>query len=578
MAGSGYHWTLPLTRGHEDNSYDLIPADPDHDPLLSSTENGENIGPRRPKNEFVRKLVRTRHRIQRLPRLICLLIIILPPLATVLAVIVFTYHRSNPPSPLEPPSTPEPPPVTVKLNPNDPVDAAHLHVDALFARQSATYARAAARYSLKTGRAPPRGYDKWFAFAQEHSCLIDEYDQTQRDFAPFHDLAKDDPSFFQSRVDIAADVNHPIREAGGLVVKDGQVHMPQGVDLRYWGGGPATFSKFAHLLPDMTFIVNGKDQPRVVFDYREQGNATRDRALSLTENGHPFELVPQPTTAQFFRKRPGCEVLRSAGGFADVANDDSGFFLSSSPAYFTLDLYPMLSVTKVSPCFADIVFPSEYYYQRSSTAPKFAYPDNIPWKDKKAQAYWRGTATGGQIVGANYHNFTRFKLVDLSTAHPDLVDARVTRFADLLCLAEDGCDRAKIVQEYGIDGAGAPQEDAYEYKYLLDVDGMTYSGRFLEILRSGGLVFKATVFEEYFNDWIRPYEHYIPVLPDLSDLLKKVEWARAHDAEARMIQERGRAVAERVMTDAQNDCYFFALLLEWARLQEMARNASLSLG
>ncbi|KAJ7709189.1 hypothetical protein B0H16DRAFT_653825 [Mycena metata] len=100
---------------------------------------------------------------------------------------------------------------------------------------------------------------------------------------------------------------------------------------------------------------------------------------------------------------------------------------------------------------------------------------------------------------------------------------------------------------------------------------MTYSG-------SGGLVFKATVFEEYFNDWIRPYEHYIPILPGLSDLLQKVEWARAHDAEARMMQERGRAVAERVMTDAQNDCYFFALLLEWARLQEMARNASVSLG
>jgi hypothetical protein len=34
-------------------------------------------------------------------------------------------------------------------------------------------------------------------------------------------------------------------------------------------------------------------------------------------------------------------------------------FLSSSPAWFTLDLYPMLSVTKVSPCFADILFPSE---------------------------------------------------------------------------------------------------------------------------------------------------------------------------------------------------------------------------
>lgn len=83
-------------------------------------------------------------------------------------------------------------------------------------------------------------------------------------------------------------------------------------------------------------------------------------------------------------------------------------------------------------------------------------------------------------------------------------------------------------------------------------------------------LFQSTIFEEYFNDWLRPFEHYIPVLPDLSDLVEKVEWALSHDAEARRIQEKGRQFAERVLTDAQNDCYFFAVLLEWARLQEYA--------
>jgi hypothetical protein len=62
------------------------------------------------------------------------------------------------------------------------------------------------------------------------------------------------------------------------------------------------------------------------------------------------------------------------------------------------------------------------------------------------------------------------------------------------------------------------------------------------------------VFEEYFNDWLRPFEHYIPVLPDLSDLLEQLEWAMSHDDEARLIQERGREISQRLMTDAQNDC------------------------
>jgi hypothetical protein len=64
------------------------------------------------------------------------------------------------------------------------------------------------------------------------------------------------------------------------------------------------------------------------------------------------------------------------------------------------------------------------------------------------------------------------------------------RFADLLCLPEQGCDREGIIREYNISGANAPQENSYKYKYLLDVDGMTFSGRFLGLPRSGSLVFK----------------------------------------------------------------------------------------
>ncbi|KAJ7735950.1 hypothetical protein B0H16DRAFT_1466924 [Mycena metata] len=76
------------------------------------------------------------------------------------------------------------------------------------------------------------------------------------------------------------------------------------------------------------------------------------------------------------------------------------------------------------------------------------------------------------------------------------------------------------------------------------------------ILKRRGSDGKVTVFEEYFDDWIRPY---VPVLPDRSDLLQKVEWVEWDDA-------GNGAVAERVTMDVQNDCYFFALLLEWARL------------
>jgi hypothetical protein len=81
------------------------------------------------------------------------------------------------------------------------VTAARLEIDALFARQSRTLAQATARYALKSSRAPPPNFDHWFRFARENKCLVDEYDQIHRDFAPFYQLAKEDPAFFQKMID-----------------------------------------------------------------------------------------------------------------------------------------------------------------------------------------------------------------------------------------------------------------------------------------------------------------------------------------------------------------------------------------
>lgn len=45
----------------------------------------------------------------------------------------------------------------------------------------------------------------------------------------------------------------------------------------------------------------------------------------------------------------------------------------------------------------------------------------------------------------------------------------------------------------------------YEYKYLIDLDGMSYSARFYSILSSDSVPLKATVYEEFYSDWIQPW-------------------------------------------------------------------------
>lgn len=54
-------------------------------------------------------------------------------------------------------------------------------------------------------------------------------------------------------------------------------------------------------------------------------------------------------------------------------------------------------------------------------------------------------------------------------------------------------------------GDAVPLGKHWSYKYLIDMDGMGYSGRFMAFLASDSVAMKATVYQEYFSDWIQPW-------------------------------------------------------------------------
>ncbi|KAJ7618141.1 hypothetical protein DFH06DRAFT_1144968 [Mycena polygramma] len=226
---------------------------------------------------------------------------------------------------------------------------------------------------------------------------------------------------------------------------------------------------FSELLPNMTFLMNGRDEPRVAFNHRAPGAWAS--ALVLNDST-PFMIQTHPI-AEFFSQKNPRDSCSAPIMIADVG-------LALLLRHF------------------------------------------VPNRD------WRGMSNGGMIIGDNYRHFARSKLIDIAREHRDLMVVAITTFAETLCLK--GCDRDAVIAEYNITGNGEPREDVYGYKYAMDVDGTTFSGRFLGLLRSGSLVFKvfnhtrgqSTIFKEYFNDWVRPFEHFVPILPDLSDLVEKL--------------------------------------------------------
>ncbi|KAJ7638349.1 glycosyl transferase family 90-domain-containing protein [Roridomyces roridus] len=457
-----------------------------------------------------------------------------------------------------PESTPNP----IESTPN-PIESTFNLIDALFARQSSTLQQAIARYTVRNNRPPPPNYKEWYEFAKARACLIDDYDQISRDFEPFYQLAREDPMHFKKMVGLGFDKKDWIELKAG-VFRDHDFWFTEDHFTFYNEEWTRTFKRFAYFMPDMDVVVNGRDEPRVVFNTRASG--AQEKAMDAKDKT-PFGHSPHPT-ASYYKDEMKCLLPNRPKGFTGLANDASAFMLATSSTQFTSDLYPVLSMAKVSPCFADIVVPSEFYYSDSQYSPKYGFSNDIPWVHKKSQLYWRGMTSGGWIYDDNYHSFPRFRLMDIARNHTDIMDVKLSGFHEALC--GEHCNATAVKAEYGIYGEHSPREDVYRFKYLFDVDGNSFSGRYHGLLKSGSLVFKSTIFTEYFSDWLKPFEHYIPVLADLSDLPERVEWAIAHDEEAEAIQKAGKEFADRVITDGQNDCYFSLVFLEWARLMSLA--------
>ncbi|KAG6887517.1 hypothetical protein C0995_014655 [Termitomyces sp. Mi166 len=143
--------------------------------------------------------------------------------------------------------------------------------------------------------------------------------------------------------------------------------------------------------------------------------------------------------------------------------------------------------------------------------------------------------------------------------------------------APDLCEELKKVFEWRkpLDMIAAG-----DYKYVLDVDGHGWSSRFKRLITSNSLIFKATVYPEWFTDRIAPWVHYIPVQLDLSDLADSLTFFRgdptgdgAHDDLAKKIAMAGREWSLRFWRKEDLTAYMFSHHnhLQWSRMDNDAR-------
>ncbi|KAJ7120654.1 hypothetical protein C8R46DRAFT_1050730, partial [Mycena filopes] len=117
------------------------------------------------------------------------------------------------------------------------------------------------------------------------------------------------------------------------------------------------------------------------------------------------------------------------------------------------------------------------YYESSAWCGKFEHPNDVRWEDKNSQLFEPQMGAANRTAGTEPPQVFAVKI---GQNHSDIIDAKMTGAI------------LHIIEEYRIGSKGGLREEVYRYKYVLDVDGNTFSGRYLG---SGSLVFKATAFD-----------------------------------------------------------------------------------
>lgn len=80
------------------------------------------------------------------------------------------------------------------------------------------------------------------------------------------------------------------------------------------------------------------------------------------------------------------------------------------------------------------------------------------------------------------------------------------------------------------------------HKYLIDIDGFvrTWDAWAWKMLSGSVVLSPATIWETRFTRAFEPWQHFVPVAADLSDLAERLDWCRANDEKCRAIATRSR--------------------------------------
>ena len=297
-------------------------------------------------------------------------------------------------------------------------------------------------------------------------------------------------------------------------------------------------------------------------------------------------------------------------------------FLSGPTSFKTSrELVPVFSQSTVSG-FNDILYPSPWnYVGKAKYDPSDEFPD-VPYEQKNNTLSWIGSTSEGVSHEGSWKGMARQRFVHL------INNNKLGKVSVLLPAEEPGtytyelidgtspskdlnlqtnvhlnepithCDECETEQaEMGTVPAVNFQSN-WGSRYLFDLDGAGFSGRFLPFLKSHSLPWKTGLFRQWFDPRITAWLHFVPIDIRLHGVWSTLAYFAGvdgiiperrgpffgghqperkifmppHDVQGKWIAEEGRNWAQKVLRKEDMEIYFFRLLLEWGRLTDDHRD------
>ncbi|GJN90731.1 hypothetical protein Rhopal_003745-T1 [Rhodotorula paludigena] len=457
-------------------------------------------------------------------------------------------------------------------------------------RQSKTLEQAVREYKRRHGRKPPKGFDDWFRFAKANDViLIDEFDKTYTDILPFWALTPKLIASRSARLQVDPSTFTMVIQGGEVAItgehaKDGRA-KDQAALMKRW----------VKWVPDVNVTMSAHDGPSIMMNHEvlqkhvELGKKGKllsdDEADDVGEDaglwGFPLACPPNSRLRRWYE---GLETDTLPRGPSYISDHLQTMNMCENPEWQYLhgkslssrELRPLFSFAKTTMHSDILLTPLEQYWDQEPWDPE--------WEKKAhSQAVWRGSTTGVWFDRGTWWRSSqrvriwfmgkdqtgssrvRFSGEGLETPQgvPSLVEKNVStralmqKYVDFAftgregqCDEEDGsCEAVRQLFDFQRQFGW---NEANEYKFLLDLDGNAWSGRFHRLLSSNSAVLKSTIFPEWYADWIEPWVHYIPLKVDYTDLFDimafftgDLDGRNAHDALAKQIADNGKDYATR---------------------------------